>query len=311
LNVNSSGAAACACCGSPAAWSEQPTHDELLTLATARSLEGCWDCRSCGETNPGDVEHRCVVCSVRRQGQRDAAGAIDLTDLDEPQAGGADGGASSAAEAAADDGGDDPELTLALAQSLEGAWDCGSCGETNPRDAGRCLHHTCRVYRHRSAGMAATAEASVDAATAAPGPPGAAARCGLPGCSSAPARAPAHGFCGEAHRLKAARKGLLAPQHPGVERVYVDQASGEWTAHLLTKRHPHRASVVGRFLSSWRKPHAETGRPRVQRVFFLRAPPGVYAKFRERSAQRGGVVSVRSVVPGCEYTREAMCGARR
>ena len=266
--VNEGDCVECLCCGSPQArW--QGSDDDRVALGTARSLEGTWDCRQCAqEANPRGAGD-CEGCGTRRKRRRDPVDTVDLT-----------GGVSGGAEA------DDPALTLALAQSLEGCWDCACCGEVNPSSAERCLQSGCQTYRHRSARMAAAAEAQADAATA---DPAAAARCGLPGCGR-DAEPGCFGFCGAQHRARAGARNLLAPGHPGVERVYVDQASGEWTAHLLTKRHPHRATVAQRFLSAWRKPQGETGRPRIQRIFCIRAPPSVYIRFRDRSAAVGNVV---------------------
>lgn len=271
--VNDGECVECLCCGSPQARWQVQSDDDRVALATARSLEGTWDCRQCAEqANPRDAED-CVGCGSRRKRGREPVGTIDLT-------GGAAGGAQPLPEA------DDPDLTLALAQSLEGCWDCACCGEVNPSDAERCFRSSCKISRHRSARMADTAADQADAATAAPA---AAARCGLPGCGRD--AGPGHfRFCGADHRARAVARNLLAPDHPGVERVYVDQASGEWTAHLLTKRHPHRAVVAERFVSAWRKPQGETGRPRIQRIFYIRAPPSVYSRFRDRSAAVGNVL---------------------
>jgi hypothetical protein len=282
--VNDGSCVECSCCGSAQTrWHHaQSDDDDRVALATARSLEGAWDCRQCSETNPRHADV-CVGCGSRRKRSRDEpADAIDLTQ-------GASGGGGAEAD---DEDADDPDLTLALAQSLEGCWDCASCGEVNPSGAEQCLRSSCRIYRHRSARMAAAAEAQADAATAAPAGGAAAAgpgRCGMPGCGRDAAPG-CFGFCGPAHRARAESRNLLPPDHPGVERVYVDPASGEWTAHLLTKRHPDRATVVERFSRAWRKPHGQTGRPRIQRIFYIRAPPSVYSRFRDRSAAVGNVV---------------------
>ena len=275
---------------------QEQSDDDRVALATARSLEGTWDCRQCSENNTPHAEE-CLRCGSRRKKRRDdALGTIDLTGEALPSSGGS----------AHDEARDDLELTLALAQSLEGCWDCASCGEMNPSCADRCARPSCRIYRHKAGRLAAAAEIQADAATAAPA---AAVRCGLPGCAQL--AVPGYfGFCGTEHRSRAASRNLLAPGHPGVERVYVDRESGEWTAHLLTKRHPQRAAVVKRFQSAWRKPIDETGRPRVQRIFYIRAPPRVYQQFRDRSASVGNVVERfhgTGLNDGCNFGVDLQC----
>lgn len=246
----------CSCCASPAAWwrpaessrrEDSAEEQERLSRAVALSLDGAWDCGQCGATNSRDAAERCTVCRTPRK-------VVDLT-----------------REQGREDwmlDADQESTARAIAASLDGAWDCASCGETNAREAERCFRQSCRTYRDRTARDAARAEASADAATAGGGE---VSRCGLAGCSRR-CDAACYGFCSAEHRAKAAARNMLPPSHPGVERVYVGQ-SGEWTAHLLTKQHERRQEVVDRFLRQWRK----TGRPRVQRVFYIKPPPAVYS----------------------------------
>ena len=286
--LNEPGAELCACCSSPAAWwrpqsprREAPAAEaERLSRAMALSLDGAWDCRQCGATNSRDAE-RCPGCRTLRD-RRARQAEVDLAQEGEEEQ-------DWAADA------DQESIARAIAASLDGAWDCASCGETNPRDAERCLRPSCRAYRDRTAGEAARAEASADAATAGGGE---VSRCGLVGCSML-CRPECHGFCSAEHRAKAAARNMLAPTHPGVERVYVGQ-DGDWTAHLLTKQHERRQAVVDRFLAQWRKP----GRPRVQRIFYIKPPPGVYSAFRDQSARHGHVVDRfhgTALAPGCAF----------
>ena len=242
---------------------------ELLAMAVARSLEGSWDCQLCGETNSHEAQRctrpRCGSFRGRGAAAAAAAGAEEI-------------------DLASDSEEDTAALTQALVHSLVGTWDCRQCGEeANPPNAERCTKASCRAYRERAAGQAATAEAESDAATSL----GGAESCGLPGCS-APRRDGCFGFCKPEHRTRAAQEGWLAPDHPNIERVYTGQ-SGEWTAHLMTKQHPARPKIINDFQRAWKK-HAVSGHPAVQRVYAIRAPPTLYSSFRARSAARGEVV---------------------
>jgi len=87
---------------------------------------------------------------------------------------------------------------------------------------------------------------------------------------------------------RARKRRLLAPADDRVERVFLG-SSGDYSASLLTKRHPQLAAVKAQFLSEWRKSVATGGRVLVQRVYAVRNPPQIYERFRAHSRAVGNV----------------------
>lgn len=181
---------------------------------------------------------------------------------------------------------DDVDLDLAIAQSLaedaserddallsiRGSWHCVQCTLVNKAESGRC--DACQA--DREAPFAAAFERNTSAGYARP------QRCGLPGCTQERQR---HGFCSEDHKQRAERRGLLAPECRGVERVFRG-ATGEYACDLLTKESPERAGVIEQFGNAWRKPGAV---PRVERVYAVRPPPALSERFARHARAVGNI----------------------
>lgn len=156
--------------------------------------------------------------------------------------------------AEAENGQDDARLP-------SGCWHCVRCTLVNRVEAGRCA--ACKADREAPFTAASGGITTVAAALQ---------QCGLPGCNR---DRQVNGFCTEDHKQRAERRGLLAPENPGVERVFVG-ATGEYACELLTKASPERASVISQFAKAWRKPSAV---PRVERVYAIRPPPALSERF--------------------------------
>lgn len=67
----------------------------------------------------------------------------------------------------------------------------------------------------------------------------------------------------------------MAPADPAIERSFIG-GTGDYSASLLKRSHPKYAGVKEQFTASWRKPGP---RPLVQRVFQIRNPPEIYARY--------------------------------
>ena len=60
----------------------------------------------------------------------------------------------------------------------------------------------------------------------------------------------------------------------------------DWSVHLLRRSHPRHAAVRALFTARWRKPpHESGGRPRVQAVYHIQAPPLLFERFRSYAAE--------------------------
>ena len=226
-------------------------------------------------------------------------------------------------------------LDKAIAVSLDARWECRQCSTLNDQGTVRCSQ--CGSWVTRSRAELASVESELEQATTGVKR----VRCGLPGCGAyiVSSGAAVADFCSPEHRHKAEARGLLAPAHAHVVRVYAgigsdgttpgkvanggDNGGGNgsgddpndtftWTAHELTRAHTQREGVVQLFLANWRKPMGSDGgsgsgaggRPSVQRVFALRPPARVMERFSRYLAQTGNVRTLfhgTGLRPGCNF----------
>jgi hypothetical protein len=123
-------------------------------------------------------------------------------------------------------------------------------------------------------------------------------KCGLSGCALPSTY---YGFCSVNHHQTAVDRNMLAPTSPNVELVLVGP-SGDFTAHLLIKKHRKHAQIKQFFLQNWE--HPDEAMPSVQRIYWIRVSPQIYEKFRETSRKIGNVVKRfhgTSQMPNCYF----------
>ena len=161
-------------------------------------------------------------------------------------------------------------LDEAIAVSLDARWECRQCSTNNDQGIVRCSQ--CGSWVTRSRAEMASVESELEQATTGVKR----VRCGLPGCGAyiVSSGAAVANFCCPEHRHKAEARGLLAPAHAHVVRVYAGigsdgtipgavangggngggNGSGDdtftWTAHELTRAHTQREVVVQLFLAN-------------------------------------------------------------
>jgi len=135
----------------------------------------------------------------------------------------------------------------------------------------------------------------------------ASAKCGMPGCGKF--ATDFYGFCGSAHHEAAKGKQILPPSEEGVQAVFVGD-TGEFTAHLLTTRHPKHPHVKQQFLDSWTKIERGHRKPRVERIYWLRTSPVILQAHQEviKEQRARGFVNIERRFHGTKQSSDCFFG---